>query len=51
MEMQGVKAQRPMTHDLLKRSSWVWAGPCSVTITGVRENTYFGAPAAGAKIR
>jgi bifunctional DNase/RNase len=33
MEMQGVKAQRPMTHDLLKHRR--------VTITNVRDNTYF----------
>jgi uncharacterized protein len=42
MEMQGVKAQRPMTHDLLKQVIMGLGGALlRVTITGVRENTYF----------
>jgi len=42
MEMQGVKAQRPMTHDLLKHVIVGLGGELRrVTITNVRENTYF----------
>ncbi len=42
MEMQGVKAQRPMTHDLLKHVIVGLGGELRrVTITGVRDNTYF----------
>lgn len=42
MEMQGVKAQRPMTHDLLKQVLVGLGGELRrVTITNVRDNTYF----------
>jgi bifunctional DNase/RNase len=42
MEMQGVKAQRPMTHDLLKHVIVGLGGELRrVTITNVRDNTYF----------
>ncbi len=42
MEMQGVKAQRPMTHDLLKHVILGLGGELRrVTITNVRDNTYF----------
>lgn len=42
MELQGVKAQRPMTHDLLKHVIVGLGGELRrVTITNVRDNTYF----------
>jgi len=42
MELQGVKAQRPMTHDLLKHVILGLGGELRrVTITNVRDNTYF----------
>jgi uncharacterized protein len=42
MEMQGVKAQRPMTHDLLKLVIvGLGAELRRVTIHDVKENTYF----------
>ena len=42
MELQGVKAQRPMTHDLLKHVLLGLGGELRrVTITNVRDNTYF----------
>lgn len=42
MEMQGVKAQRPMTHDLLRHVILGLGGELRrVTITNVRDNTYF----------
>jgi bifunctional DNase/RNase len=42
MELQGVKAQRPMTHDLLKHIILGLGGELQrVTITSVRDNTYF----------
>lgn len=42
MELQGVKAQRPMTHDLLKHVMLGLGGELRrVTITNVRDNTYF----------
>ncbi|MDX2193178.1 MAG: bifunctional nuclease family protein [Gemmatimonadales bacterium] len=42
MELQGVKAQRPMTHDLLKQLLLGLGGELRrVQITAVRENTYF----------
>ncbi|MEO8294981.1 MAG: bifunctional nuclease family protein [Gemmatimonadota bacterium] len=42
MEMQGVKAQRPMTHDLLKQVIvGLGAELRRVTIRDVKENTYF----------
>lgn len=42
MEMQGVKAQRPMTHDLLRHVIVGLGGELRrVTITNVRDNTYF----------
>jgi len=42
MEMQGIKAQRPMTHDLLRHVIVGLGGELRrVTITTVRDNTYF----------
>lgn len=42
MELQGLKAQRPMTHDLLKHVIMGLGGELRrVTITSVRDNTYF----------
>jgi len=42
MELQGVKAQRPMTHDLLMHVILGLGGELRrVTITNVRDNTYF----------
>lgn len=42
MEMQGIKAQRPMTHDLLKHVIVGLGGELRrVTITNVRDNTYY----------
>ncbi len=42
MEIQGVKAQRPLTHDLLKQVVIGLGGSLQkVTITAVKENTYF----------
>jgi len=42
MELQGVKAQRPMTHDLLRHVIVGLGGELRrVTITTVRDNTYF----------
>jgi bifunctional DNase/RNase len=42
MELQGVRAQRPMTHDLLKQVIVGLGGDLRrVTITRVQDNTYF----------
>jgi bifunctional DNase/RNase len=42
MEMQGVKAQRPLTHDLFKQVLTGLGGALRrVVILSVRENTYF----------
>ena len=42
MEMQGVKPQRPMTHDLLKHVIVGLGGALRrVTILAVRDNTYY----------
>jgi len=42
MELQGVRAQRPMTHDLLKQVITGLGGELRrVTITRVQDNTYF----------
>lgn len=42
MEMQGVRAQRPLTHDLLRTLLASMGGQLRrVSITGMRENTYF----------
>ncbi len=42
MEIQGVQAQRPLTHDLLKQIVTGLGGVLKkVTITSVKENTYF----------
>ena len=42
MELQGVKAQRPMTHDLLKQIILGLGGNLRrVVISSVKENTYF----------
>jgi bifunctional DNase/RNase len=42
MELQGVKAQRPLTHDLLKQVIVGLGGDLRrVVISSVKENTYF----------
>jgi hypothetical protein len=42
MELQGVKAQRPLTHDLLKQVIVGLGGDLHrVVISSVKENTYF----------
>ncbi|HEU5049688.1 MAG TPA: bifunctional nuclease family protein [Gemmatimonadales bacterium] len=42
MELQGVKSQRPLTHDLLKQVILGLGGALRrVVISGVKENTYF----------
>lgn len=42
MELQGVKAQRPLTHDLLKQVIIGLGGELRrVVISSVKENTYF----------
>jgi hypothetical protein len=42
MELQGVKAQRPLTHDLLKQVIIGLGGDLRrVVISSVKENTYF----------
>lgn len=42
MEIQGVQAQRPLTHDLLKQIVTGLGGSLKkVSITDVKENTYF----------
>lgn len=42
MELQGVKAQRPLTHDLLKQIIIGLGGELRrVVISSVKENTYF----------
>jgi bifunctional DNase/RNase len=42
MELQGVKAQRPLTHDLLKQILIGLGGDLRrVVISAVKENTYF----------
>jgi bifunctional DNase/RNase len=42
MEMQGVKAQRPLTHDLFKQVLTGLGGALTrVVILSVKENTYF----------
>ena len=42
MELQGVKAARPMTHDLLKQVIVGLGGELRrIVISAVRENTYF----------
>jgi bifunctional DNase/RNase len=42
MEMQGVRAQRPLTHDLFKQVLMGLGGSLRrVIISAVRENTYF----------
>lgn len=42
MEMQGMKAQRPLTHDLLKQVIMGLGGELRrVVITAVKENTYY----------
>jgi|SRR5690606_2708548 len=42
MELQGIKAQRPLTHDLLKQVIVGLGGELRrVLISGVKENTYF----------
>ena len=42
MELQGVKAQRPLTHDLLKQVIIGLGGELRrVVISAVKENTYF----------
>lgn len=42
MELQGIKAPRPLTHDLLKQIVTGLGGELRrVVISGVRENTYF----------
>jgi bifunctional DNase/RNase len=42
MEMQGMKAQRPLTHDLFKQVLQGLGGELRrVVVSGVKENTYF----------
>jgi bifunctional DNase/RNase len=42
MELQGIKAQRPLTHDLMKQIIVGLGGDLRrVVITAVKENTYF----------